>query len=67
MKRKILNLKPFDLRRSSKEGARGKLVISRTSMVLLLPPEEEEEEEERTADEFIIMLVDMRDDILSRK
>ena len=62
MKRKILNLKPFDLRRSSKEGARGKLVISRTSMVLLLPPEEEEEEE-RTADEFIIMLVDMRDDI----
>ena len=62
MKRKILNLKPFDLRRSSKEGARGKLVISRTSMVLLLPPEEEEEEEEeRTADEFIIMLVDIHE------
>ena len=60
MKRKILNLKPFDLRRSSKEGARGKLVISRTSMVLLLPPEEEEEEE-RTADEFIIMLVDIHE------
>ena len=55
-----MNLKPFDLRRSSKEGARGKLVISRTSMVLLLPPEEEEEEE-RTADEFIIMLVDIHE------